>query len=195
MLELKTVTGNKVEIKGNEIVINDSISGAIKDLFVNKRNAPNKIKMLGGIGYLRASVNGKPADIWLDDKNIEVIEKHKNEKRKEEEEKLLNAIPGLRILESAYQNQEKYFNEFSAAMEDEYNDGISMPSKPTEDIDELVAKYPKASVYLEAKGYENSSNFRKASAGREAKELLENGGTIEDAKAILKNWINDCYID
>ncbi|TYB18845.1 hypothetical protein FXB85_11145 [Aggregatibacter actinomycetemcomitans] len=74
-------------------------------------------------------------------------------------------------------------------MEDEYNDGVNMPRRPTSNIDELCAKYPRAAMYLKADSYSNAENYDKASAGDKAKKLLNEGGSIEDAQKILDNWL------
>lgn len=51
------------------------------------------------------------------------------------------------------------------------------------------AKYPRAALALNAQGYALASHPNKTAAGRKALELLENGGSMEEAQAILDNWL------
>lgn len=105
------------------------------------------------------------------------------------------AIPGLRELRAAYDAEEKYRSDFAAAMEDEMRDGVNMPVAPRTDIDALAAQYPRANLFLKAEGYADASHYAKASAGRKAMTLLREGGTIEEAAAILDGWLSDVYVD
>lgn len=104
------------------------------------------------------------------------------------------AIPGLRELRAAYDAEEKYRSDFAAAMEDEMRDGVGIPAMPQTNIDALAAQYPRAALYLKAEGYTNAAHHVKASAGRKALKLLREGGSVEDAAAILDNWTNDTYL-
>ncbi|KYK95149.1 hypothetical protein [Aggregatibacter actinomycetemcomitans] len=97
--------------------------------------------------------------------------------------------PGITELQKAYSDHAYYQEQFQRAMEDEYNDGVNMPRRPTSNIDELCAKYPRAAMYLKADSYSNAENYDKASAGDKAKKLLNEGGSIEDAQKILDNWL------
>ena len=105
------------------------------------------------------------------------------------------AIPGLRELRAAYDAEEKYRSDCATALEDEMRDGVNIPVAPRTDIDALAAQYPRANLYLKAEGYADASHYAKASAGRKAMTLLREGGTIEEAAAILDGWLSDVYVD
>jgi len=78
-------------------------------------------------------------------------------------------------------------------MGDEGNDGVDAPKPIDETLhekaDRLAIEYPRAAVYLKAKGYTYASNYHKTGAGREAMEIIATGGSIEDANKALENWL------
>ncbi len=78
-------------------------------------------------------------------------------------------------------------------MENENNDGVCPPKPVDQSLREtataLAVEYPRAAAYLRAQGYLQSENINKYSAGKHAMELLVDGGNIEDAENILKNWL------
>lgn len=105
------------------------------------------------------------------------------------EEEMERKYPGITELKKAYSEHYYYQEQFQRAMEDEYNDGVNMPRRPTSNIDDLCAKYPRAAMYLKADSYSCAENYNKANAGDRAKALLDRGGSIEDAQKILDNWL------
>jgi len=109
--------------------------------------------------------------------------------------KLENAVPGLKLLQSALYEESRYMGELNDMMDDEANDGVFCPTMPDSDIDALKARYPRAAVYVMADSYSNASHDQKASAGRRAKDLLLSGGDIDVAKDILNNWAKNSFID
>lgn len=113
------------------------------------------------------------------------------ERRKAREAELEAKYPGITELRKAYSEQVYYQEQFQRAMEDEYNDGVKMPTRPKVNIDELCAKYPRAAVYLKADSYSDAANYDKANAGDKAKALLDDGGSIDEAQKILDNWLPD----
>ncbi|WP_220457319.1 hypothetical protein [Neisseria shayeganii] len=116
------------------------------------------------------------------------MEKIRQETKAREEE-LERKIPGLSILRNAYYDINAYHDAFNRMMEDEQNDGVRPPKAPQADIEALEQQYPVAKVYLKACDYSDASNYQKAGAGRQAKILLESGGSIEEANKILDNWL------
>ncbi|AHG83103.1 phosphotransferase [Bibersteinia trehalosi USDA-ARS-USMARC-189] len=96
---------------------------------------------------------------------------------------------GITELRNAISSWDLYREKFQAAMEDEYNDGANMPKRPNSNLEELHNKYPLASIYLKAESYTFSENHHKFSAGKKAMALLDNGGSAEEANAILDNWL------
>ena len=99
-------------------------------------------------------------------------------------------VPGLDALKAAVSGEERYNRQFDRMMNDENNDGARPPASPRgPSSQELAAKHPRAAAYLRAEGYANAAHDQKAAAGKRAMELLAAGGSVEDADAILKNWL------
>lgn len=103
------------------------------------------------------------------------------------------AIPGLRELQAAHSEAERYEMAFSRMMEDESNDGVCPPKAPTCSVSELSARYPRASAYLTAEDWSCASNYIKAGAGAKALERIING---EDHEQVLEDmrseWSKYC---
>ncbi len=99
------------------------------------------------------------------------------------------AIPGLEELREAEESWEIYHERFGRMMEDESNDGARPPQMPSVKLEEIQAKYPRATLYLKAEAYSQAANSDKASAGHRAMELLVAGGSEEEAANILNNWL------
>lgn len=106
-------------------------------------------------------------------------------------------VPGLDELRKAqdaeYNDRARYHRAFDRMMDDENNDGANPPKPENKSLgeraQELAEQYPRAAVYLRADGYTGSNNSHKYSAGKRAKELIAAGGSIEEAKQILENWL------
>jgi hypothetical protein len=117
----------------------------------------------------------------------------RKQKWADEESALLKAVPGLRELESAIDAEIGYSEDFDKMMDDEYNDGVNPPVKPTIKSSDLRNQYPVAAAYIKARGYSNASHFAKASAGNTAMDRIKNG---EDHTRVLadmeKEWSNYC---
>ena len=110
-------------------------------------------------------------------------------KKAEEAKALALAVPGIEELRHALDEHAHYHAEFAAAMEDEMRDGVNMPRRPASNIAELQAQYPRAALYLKAEDYSLASHYAKVAAGDKAMAILRNGGSIEDAQAVLDNWL------
>ena len=103
-------------------------------------------------------------------------------------------VPGLDELraaqDAAYNEQARYDAEFSRMMDTGH--GISPKSVDTslaEIASELAAEYPRAAMYLQAKDYTYANNHHKYGAGKDAMDLIAQGGSLEDAAEILENWL------
>lgn len=106
------------------------------------------------------------------------MKKSEEYKIAEYRQNLRDAIPGLKELEAAKEEQAAYREAFSRAMDG--GDGI-YPAKPKGDPEELSAQYPMAAAMLRAESYSRAANSRKASAGRKAVERILNGEDWEKA--------------
>jgi hypothetical protein len=141
-------------------------------------------KYLARLGMNPNGVEILTADEWEPRHRVEVLA------RTDRENAALEAVaPGLALLKAAMEEHEEYSDRFERMMEDEDNDGARPPRRPTADLDELRKTYPVAALYLRAESYLNAENHHKYSAGKRASEIIASGGSIEEAKEVLDNWL------
>jgi len=107
------------------------------------------------------------------------------------------AVPGLRdlrTLAARVENQEEDFRRgMNRMMEDESNDGVFPPRQPSqvlrEQYEAAKVAHPRAALYLRAERQAESAswadNTGKGAAGRDAMQVLESGGSLEDAEKAL----------
>lgn len=215
-LELKTLGGKKVILKSDD----KSTSGfrganieSIGDVFVGGMNIPIKgvefsnkvpsnIEVDENFSYENFSYGYPARLVILSKESSTALRKFAKEKwdadmleikanKTIENDLLAKNVDGLEILRDAYQKEHDYITAFNRAMENEYNDGVNMPISNFENIKELEKQFPRAELYLKAERYSLASNFEKSLAGDKAKEILKNGGCIEDAKSVLENWLKN----
>ncbi len=93
----------------------------------------------------------------------------------------------------AYNEEHRYNSEFEAMMSDDGNDGTNPPAPLNEQLRQnanvLAAQYPRAAMYLRAENYSYSNSVYQYSAGIKAMELIANGGSLDEARDILNNWL------
>jgi hypothetical protein len=105
------------------------------------------------------------------------------------QEALQVQFPGLAALQAAREDEDRYHEEFEQMMEDEGNDGARPPRPVQVAYKDLVPQYPRAALYLRAKGFQQGANYDRMAAGTKAVKLLEAGGSESEAEAILNNWL------
>jgi hypothetical protein len=98
----------------------------------------------------------------------------------------IDAIEGLKEIKSAIYDRQRYHREFNAMMDDEFNDGAFPPKPPKADVDELMAKYPRATAYIKAEKYSYAAHDVKSKAGKKALEKIINGEDYEKAIADME---------
>ena len=101
------------------------------------------------------------------------------------EAKMAENLPGLNELRSAGEDEDRYQGEFRRMMEDQYNDGVHPPRRPTANIEELQKQFPAAAAYLRCERIADSAHWSsgKARSFREAAESILDGADWEDAEA------------
>lgn len=92
-------------------------------------------------------------------------------------------IEGLKAIQEALDAEDDY-----ERAEDESNDGVNQPSKPSVKSADLKAQYPRAAAYLKAREYEFSCYYGKSSAGMKAKDRIING---EDYAQALSDMVGE----
>ena len=111
----------------------------------------------------------------------------------EKKKKLDLNVPGLEILRKAINNAGRYHDAFNEMMDDEFNDGVNPPAKPTSDINALKLQYQRAAAYITAESWENASNYMKSAVGKKAKESILEGADIEETiKCMETEWSQYC---
>ena len=96
------------------------------------------------------------------------------EKRKaEEHQRKIDAIPGLRELDTAYDDLASWQAEFNASFEGEGGGGVGVRPRPVYDLDALSAKYPSAVAYRKARHEALKENYEIAAYGKEAMRMIE----------------------
>jgi hypothetical protein len=126
---------------------------------------------------------------WVKAHKQEIIAHIKNEeeekkKAAEEREVKIAGIDGLRELQEAIGEHEKYHDDFEKCFE---NEGVVFPDRPKSDVSALRKKYPRAAAYLKAENIKYSDHFVQSAAGSKALEKIIDGEdfkkAIADAKA------------
>ena len=189
MLKFKTFKGNDIEIDTKK----KKIYGGGGKEFTYDIVRVQKGLVCFGVGNNQAiALDKTSSEKWL---KMEKEEQLARWKASAEATKARRAkVSGLEELEIAYRESNEAYHSRRRAIES----GVSV-FRATKDwdkiIDELCKKYPRAAVWHKADAYTSASNYAKSAAGEKAKKIIENGGSLKDAEAILKNWTDDVYID
>lgn len=201
ILNLKTPKGSDITVEiefgfdGNKIVsveyagMKSPAGASRRDCALGARLRANNIPVpASGDNFryelIRTVFNGKTTLVVLDRESSERLRAENDRLSMAGEEA---AFPGLGTLRAAYEVEENWREKFARAMEDEHC--VKHPKRPQVDVAELQAAYPRAALYLMAEDYSFADNDRKAAAGRKAMRLLQRGGTEDEAKSILDNWL------
>lgn len=104
------------------------------------------------------------------------------EEYEEKENKKHKNIPGLVELEKIIMDWDYYQEGCSRMMEDEMNDGVNPPKRPSIEVAEIAKRYPIAAAYIKADNWSMASHYVKSAAGDKAKIAIENG---EDYKIVI----------
>lgn len=105
----------------------------------------------------------------------------------------IDAIEGLNELRKAINDIDRYHRAFDRMMEDENNDGVRPPKRPTMNVEELKAKYPRAAAYLKAEKFATGAHYVKANAGSKALDKIINGEDYTAAIAEMEaEWSEYC---
>jgi len=146
----------------------------------------------------RIGIKGKttPKDIELIKSNkAEILQYFADRERESAEESTkrqakIDTIKGLQEIKNAIAEWNNYYYIRDKAFESECG---RMPNKPETSIDELKKMYPRAAAYIKADSYSNSTNYKKAVAGKKAIERIVEG---EDYEIVIKNmeseWSAHC---
>lgn len=102
-----------------------------------------------------------------------------------------SAIPGVKLIEKAREEWDKWHDETLRAIDN--GDGIR-PAEPKVNIEELKQQYPRAAALLKAESYSRSTNYAKASAGSKARERIIDGeGYAQVIAEMEQEWTDHCH--
>lgn len=101
------------------------------------------------------------------------------------------AIPGVKLIEKAREEWDKWHDDTVRAIDN--GDGIR-PAEPKVNIEALKEQYPRAAALLKAESYSRSTNYAKASAGSKARERIIDGEDYEKTIADMEQeWTDYCH--
>ena len=89
----------------------------------------------------------------------------------------IDAIPGLREIQHAIADEERWWLDFEASFRDV--GGLGVRPKPQYDIEAMKARYPQAAAWLRAEKLFADYSFELHEIGRKALELVEAGEHIK----------------
>lgn len=121
-------------------------------------------------------------------------EKVEQERAASERKAKIESIEGLTEIRNAIEDKHNYRIAFNKMMDDESNDGVFPPESPKANLDELKARYPRASAYVKAESWYRSENFVKSNAGKKAMEKIVNGCDYNIVIADMEKEFDD-YCD
>lgn len=112
--------------------------------------------------------------------------KREEEKRACEDRKAkIASIPGLKEIEEAKRDLEKWEDEFARSFQDV--GGLGVRPRPDVDLPALYEKYPIAKAYLKAESYALKTNYELSAIGKKAQErIIENHSDYEAAMADME---------
>ena len=122
---------------------------------------------------------------------ILIEEMEEKERKYQERQDKINAIPGLAEIQAAKQDLDRWNEEWEKSFDDV--GGLGVRPKPEYDFAAMNAKYPRAAAYLKAESYSHAAHDVKASAGQEALEKIINGEDYEEALKVMEDeWSAYC---
>lgn len=120
-----------------------------------------------------------------------MAEKAKEKKAYAEYCAKLDAITGLKELQTAIDDLNLWHEEYEASFAE--CGGLGVRPKPIYDLEAMRKKFPRAAAYLKAQSYSRAASWAKASAGKEAAEAILNGEDYEQAIAKMEGkWDEYC---
>ena len=165
------------------------VESLIKKCDIVERKEDGALLLRNPRQELVPEVKAKKQEILAYLRKKEADEKAARDARQEK----IDSIEGLKEIERAQMDEERYSRQFNRMMDDEFNDGARPPRRPKANSIELRRRYPRAAAYLKAESWEYASNYAKASAGKKALERIING---EDYSKVLEDmdaeWSAHC---
>lgn len=99
-------------------------------------------------------------------------EREKKERAYQERQNKIDSIEGLKEIESAIIDLDKWHEEFNKSFDDV--GGLGVRPKPEYDLEAMYKKYPVARAYLTAREYSEKPHYELAAIGKKALERIIN---------------------
>jgi hypothetical protein len=192
-----TLDGRKIIVTLDGVTIPNKQNG-ITDVDYKGRNGLGKMTVVAGTTLLTREEGqrvGKALNKAVKqdrDEHLAALQAQHQAQREEptdpdhDLDEALSGVPkGTSEIEAAQAEYSKATAKYERAQERE--EIASYPS--AKNLDALLAKYPRAALYLKCKSYELASHDLKATAGAKAAQLILDGGKVEDVGNILSNWL------
>ena len=111
----------------------------------------------------------------------------------EDRKRRIGAIEGLKEIEAAKEDLNRWHDEFEKSFDDV--GGLGVRPKPEYDFDAMYERYPVAKAYLDAYNYSNKSHYELAEIGEKALDRIiyhpeEYKETIKQMKKELDEFAN-----
>ena len=129
----------------------------------------------------------------------EILDYFNNKREKErlayeERQKKIDAIEGLKEIEAAMDDLNRWHDEFEKSFDDV--GGLGVRPKPEYDLDAMYERYPVAKAYLDAHKYSNKSHYELSAIGKKALDRIiyhpeEYKEALEQMKADLNEFANE----
>lgn len=105
----------------------------------------------------------------------EILDYFNNKREKErlayeDRQRRIDAIEGLKEIEAAMEDLDRWHDEFEKSFEDV--GGLGVRPKPEYDFDAMYEKYPVAKAYLDAYNYSNKSHYELSAIGKRALDRI-----------------------
>lgn len=117
-------------------------------------------------------------------------EREEQERREKEKQSRIDAIEGLKEIQSAIAEMEDWKRKFNKSFDGEYAvGGLGVGKYPNHDIKGMLEKYPHAAAYLKAEEYSLKTNYELSRIGEKAMAEVIWGDyrkAVEDMNADLK---------
>ncbi len=138
-------------------------------------------------GITMDEIRAKKEEIKAILRSRKEAEEEARRKEREEHERKLAAIPGLKELSDAYADMAKWRYEFNKSFDGEGGGGVGVRPKPKYDFEAMEKKYPIAVAYRKAEAEANKANYELSEIGKRAVQaILDNPESYEEVMAQMK---------
>lgn len=202
--EIRRNVSKEMNVRVSEISMSDCLKMAWEEISLAKELVKRYniyVKLINGEKVIASqmvkALKSNKSDFELvksiKDVIINVIESQDRAKENLAKKKKLqeNAIEGLQELRNAISDNDRYFYQNQKYIAN----GLigEAPTEPSQDVNELRSRFPRANAYLLADSWSYSRNYKKMALGKQAKEKIRNGRNYNNViKWMETEWSDYC---